>query len=160
VAQVGFSLPLIGRLKSEFPGVVVGMKDSSGDWSNMQAVLEAHPDLEFFPGSELHLLQGLKAGTAGVISATANVAAKSMRRLWDDWKGGEAERMQSSISALRHAVQAYPVIPLLKAIIAHYRGDNAWANVRPPFTPLPKADAEKAIAALAAEHAFKLDFKS
>jgi 4-hydroxy-tetrahydrodipicolinate synthase len=159
VAQVGFSLPLIGRLKSEFPGVVVGMKDSSGDWSNMQAVLEAHPDLEFFPGSELHLLQGLKAGTAGVISATANVAAKSMRRLWDDWKGGEAERMQSSISALRHAVQAYPVIPLLKAIIAHYRGDNAWANVRPPFTPLPKADAEKAIAALAAEHGLKLAFE-
>jgi 4-hydroxy-tetrahydrodipicolinate synthase len=81
-----------------------------------------------------------------------------MRRLWDDWQGGEAERMQTSISGLRHAVQAYPVIPLLKAIIAHYRGDNAWANVRPPFTPLPQGDADKAIATLAEQHGLKLEF--
>jgi 4-hydroxy-tetrahydrodipicolinate synthase len=158
VAQVGFSLPLIGRLKSAFPGVVIGMKDSSGDWANMKAVLGAHGDLEFFPGSELHLLQGLQAGAAGVISATANVAAKSMRRLYDDWRGGEAERRQTAISAVRHAVQAHPVIPLLKAIIAHYRKDPDWANVRPPFVPLPKADAEKAIATLAGEHGLKLEF--
>jgi 4-hydroxy-tetrahydrodipicolinate synthase len=158
VAQVGFPLPLIGRLKSEFPGIVVGMKDSSGDWSNMQAVLQAHPDLELFPGSELHLLQGLKAGAAGVISATANVAAKPMRRLYDGWQGGEAEPMQATISALRQAVQAYPVIPLLKALIAHYRKDADWANVRPPLVAMLQADAGKAITALAEQHGFKLEF--
>ena len=31
VAQVGFSLPLIGRLIKEFPNIVVGLKDSAGD---------------------------------------------------------------------------------------------------------------------------------
>ena len=39
VAQVGFSLPLIGRLIKEFPDTVVGLKDSSGDWSNTAAIL-------------------------------------------------------------------------------------------------------------------------
>ncbi|HXF53628.1 MAG TPA: dihydrodipicolinate synthase family protein [Hyphomicrobiaceae bacterium] len=157
VAQVGFSLALIDRLRSQFPEVVVGMKDSSGDWSNMKAVLEAHPKLEFFPGSELHLLQGLQAGSSGVISATANVAAGPMRELWDDWRGAEAERQQAAISALRHAVQAYPVIPLLKAIVAHYRKDPAWANVRPPLVPLPREQSERAITKLAEEHGLKLE---
>ena len=66
--------------------------------------------------------------------------------------------MQAAISALRHAVQAYPVIPLLKALIAHYREDPDWANVRPPFVALPKGDSDKAIATLAGEHGLKLEF--
>src|SRR5690606_26622041 len=41
IAQVGFSLPLIERLRKEFPQAVVGLKDSSGDWNNTKAILEA-----------------------------------------------------------------------------------------------------------------------
>src|SRR5262245_13090449 len=83
VSQVGFSLGLIGRLRKEFPDVVVGLKDSSGDWNNMKAILETYPDFELFPGSELYLLEGLRHGSCGVISATANVAARQMRKLYD-----------------------------------------------------------------------------
>jgi 4-hydroxy-tetrahydrodipicolinate synthase len=160
VAQVGFPLPLIGRLKKAFPGVIAGMKDSSGDWSNMKAVLETHPDLEFFPGSELHLLDGLRNGAAGVISATANVTPGPMRALFDSWEkdAAGAEAQQASISALRNAVQAYPVVPLLKALVAHYRGDEQWAEVRPPFEVLDAAIARKAITELAEKHGLKLDF--
>ena len=75
VAQVGFSLPLIGRLIKAFPNTVVGLKDSSGDWSNTAAILEAYPDFEVFPGSEIFLLDGLRKGGAGCISATCNVSA-------------------------------------------------------------------------------------
>ena len=152
VAQVGFSLSLISRLKSEFPDVIRGMKDSSGDWSNMQAVMSAHPELEFFPGSELHLLDGLRAGAAGVISATANVSPGPMRELFDTWQQPGADEQQAKISALREAVQAYPVIPLLKAIVAHYRQDPGWALVRPPFTPLERDVAAQAVDQLAKEH--------
>ena len=75
VAQVGFSLPLIGRLIKEFPDIVVGLKDSSGDWSNTAAILETYPGFEVFPGSEIFLLDGLRKGAAGCISATCNVSA-------------------------------------------------------------------------------------
>lgn len=158
VAQVGFSLPLIGRLKKEFPGVVVGMKDSSGDWANMKAVLEAYPDLELFPGSELFFLQGLRAGAKGTISATANVAAKAMRALFDQWKGPSADGMQEQISALRKTVQSFAMVPLLKAIIAHYRDDAGWAEVRPPFLAMPEAEARRAIKLLDEQHNFRLAF--
>ena len=68
VAQVGFSLPLIGRLIKEFPETVVGLKDSSGDWSNTAAILDAYPGFEVFPGSEVFLLDGLQQGRARAAS--------------------------------------------------------------------------------------------
>jgi 4-hydroxy-tetrahydrodipicolinate synthase len=158
VAQVGFSLALIGRLKKEFPGIVVGLKDSSGDWNNMKAILEAYPDFELLPGSELFLLDGLRHGSVGVISATANIGARAMRELHDNWQGPDVDERQSAISALRNTIQSFPVIPTLKALIAHYRQDPGWASVRPPFVPLPKAEAERAVKTLAEKHGFRLDF--
>lgn len=157
VAQVGFSLPLIARLRKEFPGVVVGLKDSSGDWANTKAILDANPSFEVFPGSEVFLLDGLRNGASGCISATANVAARSIRQLFDHWEGADADRLQGEVTALRKAIQAYPMIPVLKALIAHYREDPVWADVRVPFTEMPPADAAKAIEELASAHGLRLD---
>jgi len=158
VAQVGFSLALIGRLIKAFPDTVVGLKDSSGDWSNTAAILEAYPQFEVFPGSEIFLLDGLRKGAAGCISATCNVSAAAIRNVYDSWRSAEADALQAGITALRKAIQAYPMIPALKAIIAHYRQDPVWARLRPPFTELPAADATKAIEMLAQAHGFRLDF--
>ena len=158
VAQVGFSLSLIGRLIKAFPDTVVGLKDSSGDWSNTAAILDAYPQFEVFPGSEIFLLDGLRKGAAGCISATCNVGAAAIRNVYDNWRSAEADRLQDDITALRKAIQAYPMIPALKAIIAHYRQDPLWARLRPPFTDLSPADAAKAIQTLAEAHGFKLDF--
>jgi len=158
VAQVGFSLSLIGRLIKAFPDTVVGLKDSSGDWSNTAAILDAYPQFEVFPGSEIFLLDGLRKGAAGCISATCNVSAAAIRNVYDNWRSADADRLQGEITALRKAIQAYPMIPALKAIIAHYRQDPSWARLRPPFTDLSAADAAKAIHTLAEAHGFRLDF--
>ena len=136
VAQVGFSLPLIGRLIKEFPNIVVGLKDSSGDWSNTAAILATYPGFEVFPGSEIFLLDGLRKGAAGCISATCNVSAAAIRHVYDNWQGPEADKLQADITALRKAIQAFPMIPALKALIAHYRQDPGWAKLRPPFVGL------------------------
>jgi len=156
VAQVGFSLRLIDRLIKEFPGIVVGLKDSSGDWSNTKAILDAFPKFEVFPGSETFLLDGLRSGAVGCISATANVNPRGIREVYDRWQGEEADQLQARISGLRKAIQAYPMIPMLKAIVAHYREDTGWAEVRPPFVPMGSAEARTAIDALAEAHGFRL----
>jgi 4-hydroxy-tetrahydrodipicolinate synthase len=158
VAQVGFSLPLIGRLIKAFPDTVVGLKDSSGDWNNTAAILSAYPKFQVFPGSEVFLLDGLRHGAAGCISATANVSAAAIRNVYNNWKGANADELQAGITALRKAIQAFPMIPALKALIAHYRQDEDWAAVRPPFEPLPPAEAEKVVRTLAEAHNFRLDF--
>ncbi|MBV1695763.1 MAG: dihydrodipicolinate synthase family protein [Hyphomicrobiales bacterium] len=158
VAQVGFSLPLIGRLVKAFPGVVVGLKDSSGDWANTKAILEAHPDLEIFPGSEAFLLDGLRAGAAGVISATANVNPAAMQAVVAAWQSDAADGLQQKITGVRKVIQARSMIPLVKALVAHYRDDRQWAAVRPPLEELPQSEVVAAIAALEQEHAFTMAF--
>jgi 4-hydroxy-tetrahydrodipicolinate synthase len=158
VAQVGFSLSLVGRLIKAFPNTVVGLKDSSGDWNNTAALLATYPGFEVFPGSEVFLLDGLRKGAAGCISATCNVSAAAIRNVYDNWKGADADTLQADITALRKAIQAFPMIPALKALIAHYRQDPAWAKLRPPFVDLSDAEADKVIRTLAEAHGFRLDF--
>src|SRR5581483_2285058 len=41
VSQVPITLGLIERLLGKYPGIVAGVKDSSGDWSNTKAMLDA-----------------------------------------------------------------------------------------------------------------------
>ncbi len=158
VAQVGISLSLIGRLKKEFPETIVGLKDSSGDWTNTKAILDAYPDLEIFPGSEAFLLDGLRAGSSGVISASANVNPTALRAVYDNWKTADADALQAKISGVRKVFQSQPMIPLIKAVIGHYRRDAGWSKLRPPFTEIPAADLAVAIRALESEHNFKMDF--
>ena len=148
VAQVGFSLALIKRLIAAYPHTVVGLKDSSGDWANTSALLEALPGFEVFPGSEAFLLDGLRRGAAGCISASANINARAIRRVFDGWQGPEADKLQAAISAVRKVAQGYPLIPAMKAVIAHYRADPAWAVTRPPFTDLPAEQTARMIADL------------
>ncbi len=52
LSGVAFTLPLVERLLAEFPNVVAGLKDSSGDAAYVAALHEAFPALDVFPSSE------------------------------------------------------------------------------------------------------------
>ena len=90
VAQVPFSLDLVGRLIKAYPTTVVGLKDSSGDWSNTAALLDAFPGFAVFPGSEVFLLDGLRKGGAGCITATGNVNVPGIRKVYENWRTSQA----------------------------------------------------------------------
>jgi len=138
VSQVPISLNLIARLLSKYPGIVAGAKDSSGDWNNTKAMLDefGKDGFDVFPGSEQFLLEGMRHGGAGCISATANVNPGAIDKLYRNWRSADADRLQSSISATRKIVQKQPMIPALKSIVAHFGNDKAWRRVRPPLVEL------------------------
>src|SRR5450631_178078 len=136
MAGVGFSLPVIERLLKAFPGVVVGIKDSSGDWKNTEALLKTFPDFEVFPGSETYLLDALRMGGAGCISATANVNVATTRQLIDGWTSPTADARQAQLTAVRAAIQKYPLVSANKAILAQAWADPGWNAVRPPLCSL------------------------
>jgi len=147
VAQVPITVPLIARLLKAYPGIVAGAKDSSGDWNNTKAYLDnfAKQGFDVFPGSETFLLQGMRHGGVGCISATANVNPGAIARLFATWNVGQAadaDTQQERLNEIRGIFAKYPMIPALKAAIAHYGGDPSWATVRPPLvelTPQQKA---------------------
>jgi 4-hydroxy-tetrahydrodipicolinate synthase len=145
VAQVGLSLELIERLLDAYPGIIAGIKDSSGDWNNTQAMIERFGDRGFavFAGSEDFLLQTMRAGGAGCISATANINPAAIARLARDWQAEGADHAQAKLSATRAIVQGFPMIPALKATVARHSGDEGWARVRPPLVALTTGQREQ-----------------
>ena len=152
VSNVPISLDLIDRLLTRYPGVVAGAKDSSGDWSNTQAMLERFKDRAFdvFPGSEVFLLDGLRTGGKGCITATGNVNPGAIDQVFKNWRSTDADKLQAGITATRKIVQKVPMIPALKSIIAHFSNDPQWRTVRPPLTELAPGQDQQVISELKA----------
>jgi 4-hydroxy-tetrahydrodipicolinate synthase len=138
VAQVPITLGLVERLRKAYPAQVAGMKDSGGDWKNTQAFLDAFAKdgFDVFPGAETFLLQGMRHGGAGCISATANVNPAAIARLYDTWQAPDADVRQQRLDVIRGIFAKFPMIPALKAAGAHWGGDPEWATVRPPLVAL------------------------
>jgi 4-hydroxy-tetrahydrodipicolinate synthase len=146
VSNVPITLELIERLLSRYPGIVAGAKDSSGDWNNTKAMLDRFKDRPFdvFPGSEVFLLDGLRAGGKGCITATGNVNPGPISEVFKNWRGPDADKLQAGITATRKIMQKVPMIPALKAVTAHFANDPAWRTMRPPLTELAP-DQEKQV---------------
>jgi 4-hydroxy-tetrahydrodipicolinate synthase len=142
-AQVGFSLALIERLLKRYPKTIAGLKDSSGDFSNTLAVIKNFPELRVFPGSEASLLDGLRAGGAGCITATGNINARAIKEVHLRWLQPEADDLQAAITRRRKLVEAYPLISAVKEVLAARYADASWSRVRAPLLPLESTRARQ-----------------
>ncbi len=140
LSGVPFSHALVARLREALPGVVAGLKDSTGDRAHTLGLVDAFPDLDVFAGTEALLADVVDAGGAGCISATVNVTHRLARALLDAQGGVRADR-QAHLTALRRALAAYPLIPALKQVVAWQTDAAAWRAVRPPLAPLGAATA-------------------
>ena len=92
-----FTSEVTNRLIISFPKNIVGMKDSTGNlWDNFKA-----KNFSMFVGSEKKLLNGLKAGAAGCISATTNVTGSVAKKVFDDFHKSGDSSSDSKLKALR-----------------------------------------------------------
>jgi len=151
LSGVAITVGLIEMLLADYPSVIAGLKDSSGDWSNTADLIERFPEMCIFPGSERYLLQGLHHGGAGCITATANVNAAGARGVWDAWADNSEDldaRDQDMIAA-RTVIEAYPVIPAQKFLLARHRNDPQWQRVRPPLLDLDESQGAELLKSLA-----------
>ncbi|UTH46343.1 dihydrodipicolinate synthase family protein [Loktanella salsilacus] len=138
VSQTPLSLALIERLLKAYPTIIAGVKDSGGHWENTAAMINAfgNDGFDVFAGSEAFLLQTMRAGGQGCISATANVNPAAIAHLYQSWTAADADQQQAALTATREIFQSYPMIPALKAAVAQHSGIKGWANVRPPMVAL------------------------
>ena len=152
VSQVPITLALIERLLKKFPSAVAGVKDSSGDWANTKAMLDAFSKSGFdvFAGSEVFLLDNMRNGGKGCITATGNINPGAINEVFERWQASNADALQKGITATRGVMQKYPMMAALKAVIAHYGRDPDWATVRPPLVELTPAQNTSLMAELEA----------
>ena len=142
VTSVGLSIGLIDRLKKAFPGQVSGVKDSSGDWANSQALLKQHSDLHILIGDERLLAKAMKLGASGTICGLANIAPDLMQA---PVNGIEEPRIAEIIEQLL----PFAFTAACKALVGHRRNDPvAWSRMRAPLRSLTEAECLKLFAAV------------
>ena len=134
LAGIGYSVPVIYRLKEAFGSQLAGIKDSSGDTDNLTHLCREIEDFAVFAGSEALLPYAVREGGVGCISATANVTSRLCRAVYDGEKG-EADRLIKT----RKALEALPFVSTMKHLLATYHNEPGLKVVRPPVTELTTA---------------------
>jgi 4-hydroxy-tetrahydrodipicolinate synthase len=137
-AQSGlpWHLALIRRLLDAFGERIVGLKDSSADMAFARAAASIAPRFKVFPSTEAALPQARSGPFAGCISATANLNADLCGRAY---RAGDAAALAEAV-AIRKLFDGKPLVPGVKALIAHIHDEPQWARVAPPLALFPAAD--------------------
>ena len=146
---VELGMSLISRLIDAYPDTIAGTKDSSGDRERIETLCRECPGFSVLAGTETLLLETLRNGGKGCISATVNVTSRLARQVYDAHASGrhdEAQALQERLSALRASIETYPMIPALKALMAELARDEEWRNLRPPLSVLDEEQRKKLLA--------------
>ncbi|MCD7059713.1 dihydrodipicolinate synthase family protein [Pelagibacterium xiamenense] len=146
IANVPLSHDLIARLIEAFPGIVVGVKDSSGKLESMTETAKAFPGFSVLAGADPFMLPLLRAGGAGCITSSSNLIAPDLRFVFDNWDKPEmadaVEAAQTRIDTWRNLTNAYVQLPTVKAMLARRRKHQGWLRVRPPLVELTPDECE------------------
>jgi 4-hydroxy-tetrahydrodipicolinate synthase len=137
-AQSGlpWHIALIRRLLDTFGERIVGLKDSSGDMEFARAAAGISPRFKVFPSTEAALPQARSGTFAGCISATANLNPDLCARAF---RSGDTAALDEAV-AIRKLFDGKPLVPGVKALLAHIHDDPQWARVAPPLSVFPAAD--------------------
>ena len=131
---VPLSVELVCRLKRAFPSVITGVKDSSGDKATAETFLAAHGELAILVGDERQLASAMRNGAQGSICGLANIAPRLLREVIHEAKDNPL------IVPLVDLIVSYPVMPAVKALVAHIHRDDGYLRMRAPLVDLPAPD--------------------
>lgn len=143
MSAVPLSLSLIERLVARYPDTVVGIKDSSGDFANMERIVRALPGFSVLAGADPLMRKLLEIGGAGCITAASNLVAADLatvfRHFAEPLRRAEVDAAQEHIVRMRAIFTRFAPIPTIKTVLAERYNDPGWVRVRPPLTPLDPA---------------------
>lgn len=138
VTDVPLSVELVGRIAAAAPDRVQAIKDSSGNWQNTAALLEANT-VPVLVGDERQVHKAAARGASGSICGFANLYPERMVRVLDT--ATEDKTLSEQVTC----VVGHPVIPALKVLMAAQSGSTDWERVRYPLTTLDAAAREQVL---------------
>lgn len=156
MSQVPFSIDLVLRLRAEFGPIIAGLKDSSGDFEQSRAFIEATggvaEEFDVYPSSEAMLWDGLSIGSAGIISGSTNITAPKVQIARNAAEGAARDTAMEVVKTARATAGKYPLMAAMKTAEAWRSGDDGWLRMQPPLVPLSaeqKSALKEDLAALA-----------
>ncbi|MFA6967891.1 dihydrodipicolinate synthase family protein [Bosea sp. (in: a-proteobacteria)] len=141
VTAVAISIDLVQRLKTAFPGIVAGVKDSSGSYANTEALLKAHGELAILVGDERQLAKAVRNGAEGSICGVANLVPQLLRPMVYEGKDSPV------VNALVDEICSHPVLASVKALVGHVHGDSGYGAMRAPLEALDEGTRQGLFAA-------------
>jgi 4-hydroxy-tetrahydrodipicolinate synthase len=141
LSGVEYSPALVQRLREKFGSRIAGLKDSSGNLDYAAKIVAVSPELRVFPSNEAVLLKARGGEFAGCISASVNVNSEFCALAFHS---GDAAALDRA-TKIRALVSRKPLIPSVKAVLAHRLKDPAFETVLPPLTKLSAADKSQLI---------------
>jgi 4-hydroxy-tetrahydrodipicolinate synthase len=134
-----FSIECVEQLVKLFPKQIIGVKDSSYNlFENLK--LE---NFSILPGSESKLLNGLKLGCSGIITATCNVTSGLARKVYDDFLDEKKQTANDKLCDIRSIFEKYNLISGLHTYYS--KNDPFYKNVLPPLSILNSKDEKELI---------------
>ena len=134
-----FSIECVEQLVKLFPKQIIGVKDSSYNlFENLK--LE---NFSILPGSESKLLNGLKLGCSGIITATCNVTSGLARKVYDDFLDEKEQTVNDQLCDIRKIFEKYNLISGLHTYYS--KNDPFYKNVLPPLSVLNSKDEKELI---------------
>jgi 4-hydroxy-tetrahydrodipicolinate synthase len=141
VSGIPISHALLEYLIERFGDRVAGIKDSEGNRAGLVSFCQRFPNLRIFAGLDDLLLDGLKAGGAGYITAEANLLAATARQLYEGFQAGEdVQHLQDLLIKARVMLPHVSFPAALKGLLALRYNDLTWVEVRPPLVPMSPDD--------------------
>lgn len=145
VAGVPVPAETIAALRAKFPKQIVGMKDSQDDLPHTLATARAFPGFAVFAGSDSILTEALAGGSAGCITALANVTSPLNRAVWEAHQRGEKDPVaQAKLNQARQLMKGLNGPAAMKAALAALFGFPHWP-VRPPLELLTSEQTQKLV---------------
>ena len=148
MSMAPLSTSLVERLRATFGPTIAGLKDSSGDFEQSRAFVEATggvaEDFDVIPSSEAMLWDGLSIGTAGIISGSTNAFGAKAQAALQAPEGSQRDAAMDKVRKARAMAGKYPLMSAMKTIEAWRSGDDAWLQMAPPLVPL-SADQKAAL---------------
>lgn len=153
VTGVGLSHHVIATLKSEYPKIILGIKDSACTTAHSVGLAEAFmKDLTVYVGFEPDLPEMGRRGSTGAISGLANFMPRVVDRLVMQPDAPSVPADRERVIKLIRSLDPFSLMPALKGIMAKVTGDAAWLRVRAPLVALTPAQ-QTAIDKLVADFA-------
>lgn len=140
MSMAPLSTDLVLRLRASFGPIIAGLKDSSGDFEQSRAFIEATggvaENFDVYPSSEAMLWDGLAIGSAGIISGSTNIFGAKTQAALQAPEGPERDAAMKVVSTARAAAGKYPMMSAMKTAEAWRSGDDEWLRMAPPLVPL------------------------
>ena len=125
-----FSVNCVEKLVEKFPKNIIGLKDSS---YNLYKKLKIK-NFSIFTGSDEKLLEGLKMGNSGIITATCNVTSNIARKVYDEYHLNIRSYENKKLCSVRKIFENFNLISSLHTFMREK--DEIFENLLPPLSLL------------------------